>query len=208
MKTITKQWVFVAAFVAGIFVANAQTEFSGGVMGGLTMGAVEIRDLDEAFSDNIEGDMYGFEAGVYAKLLINPFYIKPMALYNFRSGTVDYYDASSNSQQSDITLHKVEVPVLFGLHLIGPLNIEAGPVYNYLISVTDNYNSQTVDVGRNGLGYRVGANVELGALLLGLSYEGATYSAQSGNATFYEPYKVVLALGIRLGGAGSGSGEE
>jgi hypothetical protein len=202
MKTSTKKCVFAAAFLLGIYTSNAQTEFSGGLIGGLTMGAVEIRDLDEAFSDNIEGDMYGIEAGVYAKFLLNPFYIKPMALYNFRSGSVDYSDASNTSQSSDITLHKVEVPVLLGLHIIGPLNIEAGPVYNYLIAVTDDYNSQTVDVGRSGIGYRAGANVELGGLMLGLSYEGAFYSSQSGNGTFYEPYKIVLGVGLRLGRTG------
>lgn len=202
MKTSTKKWVFAGALVLSIFGAKAQAGFSGGIIGGFTMGAVEIRDLDEAFSQNIEGDMYGFEAGVYAKFQLDPFYIKPMALYNFRRGSVDYSDASNTSQRSDITLHKVEVPLLLGLHIVGPLNIEAGPVYNYLISVTDQYNSQTVDVGRNGLGYRAGANLELGGVTLGLSYEGAFYSSESGNGTFYEPYKVVLGLGIRLGGAG------
>ncbi len=200
MKTITKKCAIVAVFLSGIYTSNAQTKFSGGIIGGLTMGAVEINDLGQAFSDNIEGDMYGIEAGVYAKLLLNPFYIKPMALYNFRSGSVDYNDASNTSRSTDITLHKVEIPVLLGLHIVGPLNIEAGPVYNYIISVTDKYNSQTVDLGRNGFGYRVGANMEVASLTVGLSYQGASYSSGSGNATFYEPYKIVLGLGIRLGG--------
>lgn len=199
MKTIKRKAAFVLTFLCLFFVAHAQMEFSGGLIGGFTMGAVEIRDLDEAFTDNIEGDMYGIEAGVYTKFLLNPIYIKPMALYNFRRGSVDYSDASNNSQSSDITLHKLEIPVLLGLHIIGPFNIEAGPVYNYLISVSDDYNSQTVDVGRNGLGYRVGANAELGGLMLGLSYQGAFYSSGSGNGTFYEPYKIVLGIGLRLG---------
>lgn len=201
MKTIKLKAAFLLAFLTQFFGSNAQTGFSGGLMGGLTMGAVEIKDLGEAFSDNIEGNMYGFEAGVYAKFMLNPFYIKPMALYNFRSGSVDYSDSSNSSQSSDITLHKLEIPVLLGLHVIGPLNIEAGPVYNYIIAVEDNYNSQTVDVGRNGLGYRVGATAELGGLTLGLSYQGAFYSEGSGNGTFYEPYKIVLGLGLRLGKA-------
>lgn len=202
MKTIIKKYAFAIALLFSVNASNAQAGFSGGLVGGLSMGAVEINDLGSSFSNNIQGDLYGFEAGVYAKFMLDPFYIKPMALYNFRSGSVDYRDASNNSQNSDITLHKIEIPVLLGLHIVGPLNIEAGPVYNYLVSVTDRYNSQTVDVGRNGLGYRFGANLELGGLTLGLSYQGATYTSGSGNATFYEPYKVVLGLGVRLGGAG------
>ncbi|MES2559387.1 MAG: outer membrane beta-barrel protein [Bacteroidota bacterium] len=200
MKAIAKKYAMIAVFLCGIYALHAQTGVSGGLMGGLTMGAVEIKDLDEAFTNNIEGDMYGFEAGLYMKFMLSPLYIKPMALYNFRSGSVEYNDASNNTRTDDISLHKIEVPVLLGLNLVGPLNIEAGPVYNYLLSVTDEYNSQTVDVGRNGLGYRAGANLELGGLTLGLSYQGAFYSSGSSNATFYEPYKVILGLGIRLGG--------
>jgi hypothetical protein len=200
MKKSILKITLALLFLCAITGSYAQVEFSGGIAGGLTMGAVEISDLDDAFSENIEGNLYGIEAGVYAKLLVNPFYIKPMAMYNFRSGSVDYRDASNNSQSSDITLHKLEVPVLLGLHVIGPLNIEAGPVYNYLIAVSDNYNSQTVDVGKNGLGYRFGANVELGGLMLGLSYQGASYAKADGNASFHEPYKIILGIGIRLGG--------
>jgi hypothetical protein len=200
MKTINLKHLLTIGFLSIFGASNAQTGFSGGLIGGFTMGAVEISDLDEAFTDNIEGNLYGIEAGVYAKLQVSPFYIKPIALYNFRRGTVDYSDASNQSQSSDVTLHKIEVPVLLGLHIVGPLNIEAGPVYNYLLSVSDNYNSQTVDVGRNGLGYRAGANLELGALMLGLSYQGAFYSSGSGNGTFHEPYKIVLGIGLRLGG--------
>jgi hypothetical protein len=197
-----KLHIYLSALTLFLFcnIAHAQVEFSGGLLGGVSMGAVEVDDLDEAFSGAIEGDnIYGFEAGIYAKLLINPFYVRPALLYNYRNGEVTYRE-TSGSQTTRFSQHKLEVPVLLGLHIIGPLNVEAGPVYNYVLAVTEDYNTNEVDVGRNGFGYRVGVIGEFGGLLLGLSYQGAAYSSGSGNATLHEPYKIILGVGIRLGG--------
>jgi hypothetical protein len=179
----------------------AQVEFSGGLLGGVSIGAVEVNDLDDAFDETIEGNnIYGFEAGIYAKLLINPFYIRPALLYDYRNGEVTYSEQTNGSQTTRFSQHKLEVPVLLGLHIVGPLNIEAGPVYNYVMAITEDYNTNQVDVGRSGLGWRAGVIGEFGRLLLGLSYQGAAYSSSSNNATLHEPYKIILGVGIRLGG--------
>jgi hypothetical protein len=194
-------FLFMVAFLLGGKTSNAQVEFSGGLLGGISLGAVELDDLDEAFSESIEGtNIYGFEAGVYAKLLINPFYVRPALLYDYRNGEVTYREQNNGSQTTRFSQHKLEVPVLFGLHIVGPLNVEAGPVYNYVMAITEDYNTNQVDVGRSGLGYRVGVIGEFGGFLLGLSYQGAAYSSGSGNATLHEPYKIIVGVGIRLGG--------
>jgi len=199
-----QSYLYAFIFLCGIFsysTSFAQVQFSGGFLGGVSLGAVEVNDLDDAFAEGIEGNnIYGFEAGVYAKLLINPFYIRPALLYDYRNGEVTYREQTSGSQTTRFSQHKLEVPVLLGLHIIGPLNVEAGPVYNYVMAVTEDYNTNQVDIGRNGLGYRVGVIGEFGGLLLGLSYQGAAYSSGSNNATLSEPYKIILGVGIRLGG--------
>jgi hypothetical protein len=183
---------------------RAQIGFSGGVLGGISLGNVNVEGTGAPFNGDITGDnIYGFEAGLYAKLRLAPFYIRPELLYDYRNGQVTYYDNQSNDpHKSDFSVHKIQVPLLFGLHIIGPLNIELGPVYNYLLTVTDTYNSNDVNMGRNGLGWRAGVAAEFGGLLLGFSYQGTTYTQGSDNASFREPHKLILGVGIRLGGAG------
>lgn len=195
-------------FIAGLLVllfahtSKAQVEFSGGLLGGVTFGNVDIDDGGAGLNGSIKGDnIYGFEGGLYAKLKVGPFYGRPELLYDYRRGQVNYSD-NNGSQSEDFSVHKIEVPVLIGLHIIGPLNIEAGPVYNYLMTVTEDYNSNNVSLGRNGIGWRAGAVLEIESLLLSLHYQGATYSTGSNSASFSEPYKIVLGIGIRLGSTG------
>ena len=61
--------------------------------------------------------------------------------------------------------------MLLGLKIIGPLNIEAGPVYNRILTSTDHYHGNNVDINPNGLGYRAGINVQLGIVGFNVSYQ-------------------------------------
>jgi hypothetical protein len=184
------------------FSLPAQAQLSSGIIGGFSMGSVKVKDLDAAFERAIEGqNIYGYEAGIFIKLKISPIYIRPMALYAFRSGDVTYRTTSDGNQTATFSTHKIEIPVMVGFNIIGPLNIEAGPVYHYLLSVTEHYSSADVSLGRSGLGYRAGAVAELGPLLLGLNYQGALYGSGN-NARIEEPYKIVASLGFRLGKSG------
>ena len=172
-------------------------------MGGLSTSSVKIEDIGNKFTNIIKGnDIYGFEVGAFAKLQLRPFYIKAMGLYNFNSGNVTYQtqdNGTTTNHTNDFSFQKFEVPLLAGFE-IGPLGIEAGPVYNYVIQATGNFNSNSVNVQRNGIGYRVGAVLTLGAFLMHVSYEGAAYySSSANNNTFKEPYKLVFGIGFKLG---------
>ncbi len=202
MKTSIKDIIMIPLLTVCSVAASAQIGFSGGLAGGVSTGSVKISNVGNGFTDVIEGkNIYGFEAGIYAKLRLAPFYIRPQLMYDFRKGDVTYNDNTNGSQTSNFTMHKIELPVFFGLHLIGPVAIEAAPVYNYIVSVTDRYDTYDVTVGKNGIGWRAGVNVDLGAVFLNATYQGVTYSSSDNKATFKEPYKLTFGLGIRLGGA-------
>lgn len=146
----------------------------------------------------------GFEGGLYAKLKLGPLYVRPAALYDYRYGDVDYVDFNGNPHVNSFSMHKIQVPLTFGLKLIGPLGIEAAPVYNYILSVTDRYDEYDVALGKNGLGYRAGLIADFNTIFVNVSYQGVTYyNDQNNNARFKEPYKIVFGLGIRLGGGGN-----
>ena len=202
MKTKIKSIAAWCILLAGIPAARAQL-LGGGLVGGLSTSAVKIEDVGTKFTNLIKGnDVYGYEVGAFAKVQIRPFYIKAMGLYNYNSGNVTYQtqdNGTTTNHTNDFTFQKFEVPLLAGFE-IGPLGIEAGPVYNYVIQSTGNFDANTVNVQRNGLGYRVGAVVTLGWFLMHVSYEGASYySSGINNATFKEPYKLVFGIGIKIG---------
>src|ERR1051326_4009085 len=202
MRTYIKRALMLAALLWGGTSLRAQV--TGGLAAGVSYGSIRITDPGSAFNNAIEGKgIRGFEAGFFLKAKAGPVYVKPMALYNFRTGSVTYTTANgaegSSSSTANFSLHKIAVPVMLGFHIIGPLVIEGGPTFNYIASITEHYGDQTVALGNSGLGYRVGAGLDFDNVLIHLSYDGAaSYREGSNKATFHEPYQLTLGLGIRL----------
>lgn len=178
-----------------VFPAKAQ--LSVGVAAGVSTGAVEIEEVDRSFTDVIQGqNIMGYEAGLFLKYQFGSLYVKPMALYSFQSGDITYQDQRT-SYKSD----KLGVPVIFGLDLIGPLSLEAGPVYNYVVDMTQEFNSSEFVTARSGIGYRAGLALNFKALSLNLAYEGMTYqTSNSSKTSFTEPYKIIFGVGLAFGG--------
>lgn len=185
--------------------AAAQT-FSGGIIGGISTGPVKITEIEQGFTDVMEGEnMYGYEGGIFIKLQLYPLYIRPQLQYSAREGEIKYIqkpagESLSISRTSDFRMERFEAPVLLGLNIIGPfLSIEAGPVYNYIVTTTEIFNGNKVDLEKNGLGYRAGVSSELGPLLLNVSYQGLASIIGTDKANYKEPYKIIFGLGLILG---------
>jgi hypothetical protein len=202
MKTI-KKLLLLPVFVLLASQGSAQM-LSGGLMAGVSSGAVKIDDIDNRFTQVIEGkNITGYEGGIFLRFKFGPFYIKPAAIYTFRSGEVTFEQIRagiSSPKTVEFKMHKVATPLLFGIKFLGPLSVEGGPVYNLLISATDDYSGNQLDFSGTGYGYRIGASADLGPFLLYLHYEGATFKSSGVNsATFKEPSKVVFGAGFTIG---------
>ena len=199
MKTKILGVLAVALFL-GSTGLKAQ-RFTGGITAGLTRGSVEVSEINNAFTNSIKGkDIYGFETGIFGRLNFNPLYLKGMLLAAYQGGPSDFRDNDGTIKTSRFSVGKIEVPVLLGLHIIGPLRIEGGPVYNW-IYYEDHSFDNSINVQRSGLGYRVGANIEFGIVNIGAAYQGLyNNSASSSTATFKTPDELIFSLGILLGG--------
>jgi len=215
MKTNMKTKLFFNLAVLFIFTGSIKAQiFSCGIVGGVSTSAVRIEKVGNQLTDVLQGNnIYGFETGVYAKVKILRFYIKPMGLYNFSMGDIKNQNESNSTQASSFSMQRLEAPLLFGFRIIGPLSIEAGPVYNYIIQFNNKFNDNNINNGNNiniaqssGIGYRVGLALEIKRLLIYASYSGVTINSKGLNsATFKEPYKMVFGLGIKIGKLGNGS---
>ena len=197
-----KRKILVTMFLAvGLLQSMAQNKnISCAITAGVSTGSVRITGVDDRFTGVIQGDnIFGIEGGFFAKIKLNPFHVKPAAMILYKNGTVDVVNSESvAASRSDFKMSKLEVPLLFGINVIGPLNAEIGPVYNYVLDVTSQYNGHTADIPRNGLGYRAGVNAELDRWTFGISYQAITNRFGS-RGTFDSPDELILGAALTFG---------
>ncbi len=192
----------ISLLAAGLFfcipLIHAQTD--GGFILGISTSSVKMSDMNRSTATTADGtNILGFEGGLFARFHFGPFYIKPMALLSYQSGQLNFYNSDGSTQQANFNVGKFEVPVLFGVHFLRILNIEAGPVCNWLFQSNTDANN-TLKIQPVGYGYRVGANVELGRFLIGLDYQGLVNpSSSSSNITYNVPNELILELGFNIG---------
>lgn len=160
--------MILAAFIIISTGAMAQTSY--GIKGGLNYGATGDY---ESFSDvagdatTIEGkSKTGYHLGGFARFGFLGIFIQPELMYtrlNTEYGSLDY------------KLDKIDAPVLLGVNILGPLNIKAGPSFQYILkNELENSSIAVSDVDNSiTLGYQLGAGVSIGRLGFDVRYEGA-----------------------------------
>lgn len=160
--------LILAAFIIVSTGAVAQTSY--GIKGGLNYGATgDYENFSQVAGDatTIEGkSKTGYHLGGFARFGILGFFLQPELTYT-RLNTE--YDSM------EYKLDKLDAPVLLGVNIFGPLNIKAGPSFQYILkNELDNSNLKVSDVENNiTMGYQLGAGVNLGRLGLDVRYEGA-----------------------------------
>ena len=193
-------------FLTGLMLVgkiNAQNG-SAGILIGASTTSVKLSDFRNTAMSAAKGQgIAGFEGGVYGKFGLGPLYIKPMVLAGYQSGQLNINYEDGTTKNADFKDGKLEVPVMIGIPVFHFIGIEAGPVYNWMFMVSENADPG-LHLQQSGLGYRVGANVQLGLLNVGLAYQGlSNMSNGASNTTFQSPNELILDVAIRLGGGSS-----
>ena len=178
---------------------KAQT-YTTGVYLGVSTTSVSISHMGNSLTNTIKGNgILGFEGGLFERFCFGVVFIKPMLLAGYQGGTVTYYNNDGSINTSKFNYGNIEVPVLLGLRLFKLLRIEAGPVYNWIYSANFDGND-AIKVNPSGLGYRIGANVELGIINLGFAFQGITNaSSGSSTATFTSPDELIFSVALCFG---------
>ena len=197
------------AFMATLFYANAQSGL--GIKGGLSYNSNgELSEFsnetNQIYKDDGKGKS-GYNVGVFGKLDLGRIYIRPELVY---TKTTSEYTLNTGRKE-DYKISRLDMPVLVGVKLIGPVSIFAGPAFQY--TLTNDFKDIEYDKIEDDftVGFNFGAAVELGRLGIDVRYERGFNSNEAefindnlSSSNIYRldsrPEQIIFSLSYRLSG--------
>jgi hypothetical protein len=120
----------------------------------------------------------GFQLGVFTEIDLITFYIRPeLNLIFSKSNNATAFQGNSSINQSiNIAEHSfkstdIQVPVIFGYKILGPISVFAGPAFKYSLSNSSNKFDLEDIKDKYTLSLLLGSRVKFRSLSLGLRYE-------------------------------------
>lgn len=165
-----KNALLTVAFAMCSIAAFSQSDSGFGIKAGVNYnqnGDLRINAVGDAAEDIIQGSdgKVGYNVGIFGKVAFSRLYIRPELIYTKTQSAYNLNDGT----KYDIS--KLDLPVLFGAEIIGPLHIFAGPAFQYMLS-NDLENFSINDAEKDfTVGLHVGAGVNLGRLGFDVRYE-------------------------------------
>lgn len=149
-------------------------------------------------------DKAGFHIGMWSKFHVLGFYIRPEIVYTELNNTYGRNDVN-NRNDTDLKTKKMDMPILLGIKVLGPLHIFAGPSLQYILksdfSVSDVNDLKTNDFS---VGLQMGAGLELGKFGVDVRWEKGFTNDLDGrflNTNFNvdnRPNQIVFGLSFRF----------
>jgi len=120
---------------------SAFSQFEYGLKGGISFNSnlninSKIESIDNSI--NIFESRNGQHIGVFLKLSINDFFIRPEIIYSKIKNSYDIpYDLPQTENiVTDFNQHKIDVPVMLGYKVFGLVNLFAGPRFEFIKNVS------------------------------------------------------------------------
>ena len=147
---------------------NAFSQFEYGIKGGISFNSnLNISANIESISNpniNIFESRNGQHIGVFLKLSINDFFIRPELIYSKIKNSYDVPIVLINKSNivTDFNQHKIDIPMMFGYKVFGLANIFAGPRFEFIRGVS--YDNIDLDDLKNqyNLGLQYGIGLKFG----------------------------------------------
>ena len=147
---------------------NAFSQFEYGIKGGISFNSnLNISANIESISNpniNIFESRNGQHIGVFLKLTINDFFIRPELIYSKIKNSYDVPIVIINKSNivTDFNQHKIDIPMMFGYKVFGLANIFAGPRFEFIRGVS--YDNIDLDDLKNqyNLGLQYGIGLKFG----------------------------------------------
>lgn len=199
-----KKTLLVAVFALASMTAFAQKDSGFGIKAGLNYnqnGDLNFRQVQDSGEDIIAGSdgKVGYHVGFFGKLDFPKIYLRPELIY---TKTKSSYDVDGSTNDYDIS--KLDLPVLLGYKIIGPVHIFAGPAFQYTLK-NDLEDLEVEDVKNDfTVGLHVGAGVNLGNIGLDVRYERgfseneANFIGNNVGRVDSRPSQIIFGLSLKL----------
>lgn len=160
-----KGFTFLFVLMTTLISMNAQSSW--GIKGSLLFNSNgELIDDAEEIIDNKGTGESGFNVGIYGKLDLGPIYLRPELVYSEASSE---YTIDGNSES--FKMSSIDIPVLVGIRIIGPLNIVAGPAFKFI--TTNEFKGYEYDQIENDItvGLNIGVSANIGRFGFDVIYD-------------------------------------
>ncbi len=161
MQLSHKLPTLIILIIAGTLSINAQSESGFGIKGGLNYGS-NGNYFDSATNSYENPDQnIGYHVGIFWKIG-NQFYVRPELVYTH---------TKSDFNNQDLNITKLDLPVLVGTKIIGPISAFAGPAFQYTLD-TDFEGITVADIDNNfTVGFNFGFAVNFNNIGIDVRYE-------------------------------------
>jgi len=195
--------LFSTVFLISIFFADAQNAF--GIKGGLSYNSNGdlkefTNEVEQIYKNDGKGKS-GYNIGIFGRLNLGPVYLRPELVY---TKTTSEYELNTGIIE-DYKISKLDLPVLVGTRLLGPIHVFAGPAFQYYLD-NDLKGLKFENIENEfTIGVNIGAAVEIGRIGIDVRYErglseneanwtnaGKTFTLDS------RPEQIMFSLSYRL----------
>ena len=115
----------------------------------------------------------GFQFGVFTEIDLITFYIRPeLNLIFSKSTNAAAYslDEGINIAEHSYKSSEIQLPIIFGYKVLGPISVFGGPSFKYNLSNSSNFNLEDVK-DKYTLSLLLGSRVKIRSISVGLRYE-------------------------------------
>jgi hypothetical protein len=112
----------------------------------------------------------GYHLGVYAKVNILAFYLRP---------ELQFTKVSSQFEDQSIETSRIELPVSFGINMLGPVSLFFGPSAFFNLSQASNELKLEEIQNKTSMGLHIGTRLKLGPIGVDLRYEKGLSAMES-----------------------------
>lgn len=195
--------LFSTAFLISMFLATAQNAY--GIKAGLSYNSngelSEVINETKNVIDNNGKGKSGYNVGVFGRLNLGPVYLRPELVY---TKTTSEYVLNTGGTE-DYKVSKLDMPVLVGTRLLGPIHVFAGPAFQY--NLDNDLKGLQFESIKNDftIGVNIGAAVEIGRIGIdvryerGLSENEANWTNAGKDFTLdSRPEQIIFSLSYRL----------
>ena len=115
----------------------------------------------------------GFQFGVFTEIDLITFYIRPelnLIFSKSKNATAYSLEEGINIAEHSYKSSEIQLPIIFGYKVLGPISVFGGPSFKYNLSNSSNFNLEDIK-DKYTLSLLLGSRVKIRSISVGLRYE-------------------------------------